>query len=58
MADLEAAGVRRVSIGSGLTKVALTAFFNAAKELKEHRTFTFAKSGLSFADINNFMAGK
>ena len=58
IADLEAAGVRRVSIGSGLTKVALTAFFNAAKEMKEHRTFTFTKSGLSFAEVNSFMAGK
>ena len=58
IAELEAAGVRRISIGSGLTKVALTAFFNAAKEMKEQRTFTFTRGGLSFTDINNFMAGK
>jgi 2-methylisocitrate lyase-like PEP mutase family enzyme len=56
--DLEAAGVRRVSIGSGLTKVALTAFFNAAREMKEHRTFTFTRGGLSFSEINDLMAGK
>jgi 2-methylisocitrate lyase-like PEP mutase family enzyme len=58
IAELEAAGVRRISIGSGLSKVALTAFFNAAKEMKEQRTFTFTKSGLTFSEINNFMAGK
>jgi 2-methylisocitrate lyase-like PEP mutase family enzyme len=58
VAELEAAGVRRVSIGSGLAKVALTAFFNAAREVMEHRTFAFTKSGLSFSEVSDFMAGK
>jgi 2-methylisocitrate lyase-like PEP mutase family enzyme len=45
-------GVKRISIGSGLTRVAFGAFLNAAREMKEHGTFGFANDAVSFADIS------
>jgi 2-methylisocitrate lyase-like PEP mutase family enzyme len=57
-ADLAAAGVRRISVGSGLSRVALGAFLSAAKEMKELGTFSFtAKPGVTFAELNDFMKG-
>ena len=56
-ADLAAAGARRISVGSGLSRVALSAFLSAAREMKEHGTFSFAKGGATFSELNNFMKG-
>jgi 2-methylisocitrate lyase-like PEP mutase family enzyme len=56
-ADLAAAGVRRISVGSGLSRVALGAFLSAAKEMKDLGTFSFAKGGVTFTELNNFMKG-
>lgn len=39
---LSAMGVRRVSVGSGLCRVALGTFLRAAREMRERGTFTFA----------------
>ncbi len=41
VADLEAAGVRRISLGSALYRAAMTAFMNATQEIKDHGTFDF-----------------
>jgi 2-methylisocitrate lyase-like PEP mutase family enzyme len=57
-ADLAAAGARRISIGSGLARAALSGFLSAAREMKTRGTFTFTKSGVTFAELNNFMRGK
>ena len=57
-AEFAAVGVRRVSLGSGLARMAYGAFYSAAKEIKEHGTFHFAKSGLSFSELNSFMRGR
>ena len=57
-AEFAAAGVRRVSLGSGLARMAYSAFYSAAKEIKEHGTFNFAKGGLSFSELNGFMRGR
>ena len=40
--ELGALGVRRISIGSGFTRAAVTAFVNAAQEVIVQGTFTFA----------------
>jgi len=56
-ADLAAAGVRRISVGSGLSRAALGAFLSAAREMKEHGTFSFAKGSPTFSELNNFMKG-
>ena len=56
--DLAAAGVRRISLGSALARIALGALLSAAREVKERGTFTFADAAASFADLNPFMQGR
>lgn len=51
LAELSEIGVKRISVGSGLTRAALGAFLRAAREMKEHGTFTFADEAVSFRDI-------
>ena len=52
LADLSALGVRRVSIGSALSRAALGAFMRAAREMREHGTFSFAESATSSRELN------
>ena len=42
VADLAALGVKRVSVGSSLSRAALGAFLRAAREMRERGTFTYA----------------
>jgi len=51
LADLSDLGVKRVSVGSALTRAAFGAFLRAAQEMKDHGTFTFANEAVSFRDI-------
>jgi 2-methylisocitrate lyase-like PEP mutase family enzyme len=46
-------GVRRVSVGSLLARVAYGAFYNAAQELQQKGTFNFIDNAIGYADINN-----
>jgi 2-methylisocitrate lyase-like PEP mutase family enzyme len=52
VADLAALGVRRISVGSALTRAALGAFVLAAREIKEKGTFTFAERALPYPDAS------
>ncbi len=52
LAELSAIGVKRISVGSALSRAALGAFLRAAKEMKERGTFTFAAEAVSFRDIS------
>jgi 2-methylisocitrate lyase-like PEP mutase family enzyme len=52
LAELSALGVKRVSVGSALSRAALGAFLRAAREMRENGTFTFAADAVSFRDIN------
>jgi 2-methylisocitrate lyase-like PEP mutase family enzyme len=52
LADLSAIGVRRVSVGSALSRAALGAFLRAAGEMLEHGTFAFAGEAVSYREIN------
>ncbi|HUO34752.1 MAG TPA: isocitrate lyase/phosphoenolpyruvate mutase family protein [Candidatus Acidoferrum sp.] len=52
LADYSALGVKRVSIGSGLSRAAMGAFLLAAREMKERGTFTFSEDAVKFADLN------
>jgi 2-methylisocitrate lyase-like PEP mutase family enzyme len=56
-ADLAAAGARRLSLGSGLSRVAFGALITAANEMKAQGTFSFLKGGPTFAELNDFMKG-
>jgi 2-methylisocitrate lyase-like PEP mutase family enzyme len=52
LAALSAIGVKRVSVGSALSRAALGAFLRAAREMREHGTFEFAGEAVSYRDIN------
>lgn len=50
--DLARLGVRRVSVGSALARAALTGFLAAAHEMRDHGTFSYAQSAVSYRDVN------
>ena len=50
--ELSAIGVKRISVGSALYRTALGAFLRAAREMREHGTFTFAADAVSPKEIN------
>jgi 2-methylisocitrate lyase-like PEP mutase family enzyme len=56
VADLAALGVRRISVGSALSRAALGAFYRAAKEMREQGTFRFASQALSYAEANDLVS--
>jgi 2-methylisocitrate lyase-like PEP mutase family enzyme len=55
LAELEAAGVRRVSVGGLFSRVALTALKRAAEEMQTAGTFEFGRNILSTGDLNALM---
>jgi 2-methylisocitrate lyase-like PEP mutase family enzyme len=52
LADLSEIGVKRVSVGSALSRAALGAFLRAAREMRESGTFTFAADAVSYRDLS------
>jgi 2-methylisocitrate lyase-like PEP mutase family enzyme len=56
VAELAALGVRRISVGSALTRASLQAFVRAAREMREYGTFDFARDALPSAAVNELMA--
>jgi 2-methylisocitrate lyase-like PEP mutase family enzyme len=52
VADLAALGVRRVSVGGSLARVALSGFLKAARELKEQGTFGFTAGATPHTELN------
>lgn len=56
VAELTEMGVRRISVGSALTRAALGAFVRAAREIRERGTFTFAEEAIPFAQVSEFMS--
>jgi 2-methylisocitrate lyase-like PEP mutase family enzyme len=52
LAELSAIGVKRISVGSGLSRVAYGAFLHAAEEMRDKGTFTFGEEAVSFRDIS------
>jgi 2-methylisocitrate lyase-like PEP mutase family enzyme len=53
LAELSALGVKRISVGSALSRAALGAFLRAAAEMRDHGTFTFANDAVSYRDITS-----
>lgn len=51
LAELSALGVKRISVGSALSRAALGAFLRAAREMREHGTFTFAEQAVNSREI-------
>ena len=56
VAELEAAGVRRISLATSLYRAAMTAFLDAANEVKNKGTFGFLERSVATADLNKAMA--
>jgi 2-methylisocitrate lyase-like PEP mutase family enzyme len=54
-AELEAAGVKRISLATSLYRAAMTGLLDAAKEVKEKGTFGYLDRCLSTPDLNAFM---
>ena len=53
LVELAAIGVKRLSVGSALSRTALGAFLRAAREMRERGSFGFAAEAVSSAEINN-----
>jgi hypothetical protein len=48
-------GVRRVSVGSALATTALGGFLRGAREMRETRTFTYARESAGFGEISDLL---
>ena len=55
--ELQAAGVKRISVGGSFARAALGGFMRAAREVKETGTFTYAADAMPGAEISRYMAG-
>ena len=55
--ELAALGVRRISVGSALSRAALGAFIRAAREIQDRGTFAFAEDAIPYAQLNDLMLG-
>lgn len=49
--------LRVMPVGSTLSRVAITAFVRAAREMKDRGTFTFGEDALPFREINALFGG-
>jgi 2-methylisocitrate lyase-like PEP mutase family enzyme len=56
--QLAEAGVKRISLGSTLARVALGALMRAAREIRQDGTFSFASEAMPFAEIHRQMRPK
>ena len=57
VAELEAAGVKRVSLATSLWRAAMSGFMEAAREVKEKGTFGYIERSLPTPEIAKFMKG-
>jgi 2-methylisocitrate lyase-like PEP mutase family enzyme len=52
LTELWEIGVKRISVGSALSRAALGAFLRAAREMRERGTFEFAAEAVSYREIS------
>jgi len=55
VAELETAGVRRISLATSLYRAAMTGLVDAAREVKESGTFAYLDRSLPTPDLARFM---
>src|SRR3989454_2673551 len=55
--ELAGLGVRRISVGSALTRAALGELVRAAREIRERGTFAFAEDAIPYAEANDLVGG-
>ncbi len=56
VAELEACGVRRISLATSLYRAAMTGLVDAAKEVREKGTFGYLDRAMATPDLNNYMS--
>jgi len=54
-AELEAVGVKRISLATSLYRAAMSGLLEAAKEVKDKGTFTYLDRAMATPDLNAFM---
>lgn len=57
VADLAAAGVRRVSVATSLYRAAMSAFVEAAREVRERGTFGYLERSLRGDELERYLRG-
>jgi 2-methylisocitrate lyase-like PEP mutase family enzyme len=57
VAELEAAGVRRISLATSLYRIAMTGLLEAAREVKDKGTFGYLDRAVPTPELNSFMEG-
>jgi 2-methylisocitrate lyase-like PEP mutase family enzyme len=57
VADLTQAGVRRISLGTSLYRMAMSSLVEAAREVKEQGTFSYLERSLPPAQLNELIQG-
>jgi 2-methylisocitrate lyase-like PEP mutase family enzyme len=57
VAELAAAGVKRISLATSLYRAAISGLLAAAREVKDKGTFTYVDHALTTPDLNAFMQG-
>jgi 2-methylisocitrate lyase-like PEP mutase family enzyme len=55
VAELEAAGVKRISLATSLYRAAMSGLAAAAREVKDKGTFGYVSTGLSATELRDFM---
>lgn len=55
VAELAAAGVKRISLATSLYRAAMNGLFEAAREVQEKGTFGYLDRGLTSAELSKFM---
>jgi 2-methylisocitrate lyase-like PEP mutase family enzyme len=55
VAELAAAGVRRISLATSLYRAAMTGLLDAAREVKDKGQFSFLERGLTTPELNKLM---
>jgi 2-methylisocitrate lyase-like PEP mutase family enzyme len=55
VAELEAAGVRRVSLATSLFRAAMTGLIDAAREVKQEGTFSYLDRSVTTSELNKLM---
>ena len=56
VAELTAAGVKRISVGGALARAALGGLLRAAAEIREHGTFTYVETAATVPELNGALA--
>jgi 2-methylisocitrate lyase-like PEP mutase family enzyme len=57
VAQLEAAGVKRISLATSLYRAAMTGLLDAAREVKDKGSFGYLERTITTPEINRFMQG-